>query len=42
MPIMAALEGYINDTACALPSLGGICRQSEIEHCAMLAQGIAW
>ncbi len=47
MPTMAALEGYINDTACALFSLGaGICgRQSdEIEHLARhagLAQGIA-
>lgn len=47
MPTMAALEGYINDTACALLSLGaGICgRQSpEIEHLARhagLAQGIA-
>lgn len=47
MPTMAALEGYINDTASALFSLGaGICgRQSEeIEHLARhagLAQGIA-
>jgi phytoene synthase len=47
MPTMAALEGYINDTACALFSLGaGIAgRQSdEIEHLARhagLAQGIA-
>ena len=47
MPTMAALEGYINDTACALFSLGAaICgRQSdEIEHLARhagLAQGIA-
>jgi phytoene synthase len=47
MPTMAALEGYINDTACALFSLGaGICgRQSEeIDHLARhagLAQGIA-
>ncbi|WP_291861808.1 phytoene/squalene synthase family protein [Bradyrhizobium sp.] len=47
MPTMAALEGYITDTACALFSLGaGICgRQSdEIEHLvrhAGLAQGIA-
>jgi len=47
MPTMAALEGYINDTACALFSLGAAicCRQSdEIEHLARhagLAQGIA-
>jgi len=47
MPTLAALEGYINDTASALFSLGaGICgRQSdEIEHLARhagLAQGIA-
>jgi phytoene synthase len=47
MPTMAALEGYINDTACALFSLGaGICgRQSEeVEHLARhagLAQGVA-
>jgi 15-cis-phytoene synthase len=47
MPTMAALEGYINDTACALFSLGaGICgRQSEeIDHLARhagLAQGVA-
>ena len=47
MPTQAALEGYINDTTCALFSLGaGICgRQSdEIEHLARhagLAQGIA-
>jgi 15-cis-phytoene synthase len=46
MPTMAALEGYINDTSCALFSLGaGIAgRQSdEIEHLARhagLAQGI--
>jgi phytoene synthase len=47
MPTMAALEGYINDTACALFSLGaGICchQSPEIEHLARhagLAQGIA-
>jgi phytoene synthase len=47
MPTMAALEGYIDDTSCALFSLGaGIAgRQSEeIEHLAShagLAQGIA-
>lgn len=47
MPTMAALEGYINDTACALFSLGaGICGHlsEEIEHLARhagLAQGIA-
>ncbi|MDP1882728.1 MAG: phytoene/squalene synthase family protein [Bradyrhizobium sp.] len=47
MPTMAALEGYISDTASALFSLGaGICgRQSdEVEHLARhagLAQGIA-
>ena len=47
MPTMAALEGYINDTSCALFSLGaGVAgRQSdEIEHLARhagLAQGIA-
>ena len=47
MPTTAALEGYINDTSCALFSLGaGICgRQSEeVEHLARhagLAQGIA-
>jgi 15-cis-phytoene synthase len=46
MPSMAALEGYINDTACALFSLGaGIagCQSEEIEHLARhagLAQGI--
>lgn len=46
MPTMAALEGYINETACALFSLGvGICgRQSdETEHLARhagLAQGL--
>ena len=47
MPTMAALEGYINDTACALFSLGAaICghQSGEIEHLARhagLAQGIA-
>ena len=47
MPTMAALESYINDTACALFSLGaGICGRlsDEIEHLARhagLAQGIA-
>jgi phytoene synthase len=46
MPSMAALEGYINDTACALFSLGaGIAgyQSEEIEHLARhagLAQGI--
>jgi phytoene synthase len=46
MPTMAALEGYINDTACALFSLGaGITgyQSEEIEHLARhagLAQGI--
>jgi phytoene synthase len=46
MPTMAALEGYINDTSCALFSLGAAIagRQSdEIEHLARhagLAQGI--
>jgi phytoene synthase len=47
MPTMAALEGYINDTACALFSLGaGIAgyQSEETEHLARhagLAQGIA-
>ena len=47
MPTMAALEGYIDDTSCALFSLGAAIagRQSaEIEHLARhagLAQGIA-
>ena len=47
MPTMAALEGYINDTACALFSLGAAIagRQSDAtEHLARhagLAQGIA-
>lgn len=47
MPTMAALEGYINDTSCALFSLGAAIagRQSdEVEHLtrhAGLAQGIA-
>ncbi len=47
MPTMAALEGYINDTACALFSLGaGITGRGsdEIEHLARhagLSQGIA-
>lgn len=47
MPTMAALEGYINDTSCALFSLGAAVagRQSdETEHLARhagLAQGIA-
>lgn len=47
MPTMAALEGYINDTSCALFSLGAAIagRQSdETEHLARhagLAQGIA-
>ena len=47
MPTMAALEGYISDTSCALFSLGaGISgyRSEEIEHLARhagLAQGIA-
>ena len=46
MPTMAALEGYINDTSCALFSLGaGIAgyQSEEIEHLARhagLAQGI--
>jgi phytoene synthase len=47
MPTLAALEGYINDTACGLFSLGaGICggQSEEVEHLARhagLAQGIA-
>jgi 15-cis-phytoene synthase len=47
MPTMAALEGYINDTSCALFSLGaGIAgwQSEEIDHLARhagLAQGIA-
>lgn len=46
MPTMAALEGYINDTACALFSLGARIagyQSEEIEHLALhagLAQGI--
>jgi 15-cis-phytoene synthase len=47
MPTMAALEGYINDTACALWSLGAAIsgyQSEEIEHLARhagLAQGLA-
>lgn len=47
MPTMAALEGYINDTACALISLSSAIsgvRSEEIDHLARhagLAQGIA-
>lgn len=47
MPTMAALEGYINETACALFSLGteiAGCQSDETEHLARhagLAQGIA-
>jgi 15-cis-phytoene synthase len=46
MPAMAALEGYINDTACALWSLGAAIsgyQSEEVEHLARhagLAQGI--
>jgi phytoene synthase len=47
MPTMAALEGYINDTSCALFSLGAVIagpQSDEVEHLARhagLAQGIA-